>query len=262
MTPIYSLLLGIVCGQPSVDVSAYRPTSGVAVRQDGTKLHLRWPITKEEYGVLVVQMRDDAPLIEEMGLAKFADGASVAILRKVNPVTFLTVGTRDLSAQGWNVFFDNPPRRPHETFPAVLKREKVRVESQGRRATVIVDGLTAGLFRGKLLFTVYPGCALVHTEAVVQTEKNACAILYDAGLASATPSWKWLAWLDTSDRWQRVDTTSQVNDARATVVSSRDVAGVERLATRVAWLRGMNTANLSSNTKTRRPTQFALRKAP
>src|SRR5439155_793386 len=128
----------------------------------------------------VLQLQADQALIEELGIAKSADGPSTPLLGKVNPVTFLTVGSRDLSAQGWNVFFDNPPRRPHETFPAVLQRKKVRIESPGRRTAAIFDGLSAGPFRGDLRFTVYPGCALVHVEAVVHTDKDACAILYDA----------------------------------------------------------------------------------
>ncbi len=220
MTPLYGFFLGVmsatVAALPTrlpegatVDVSAYRPACGVAVRQEGTKLHVRWPVGSGLHGVLVLQLRADQPLVEELGIAKTGDGPSTALLRKVNPVTFVTVGVRDLSAQGWNVFFDNPPRRPHETFPAVLERKTVRIESHGRRATVIFDGLSAGPFRGDLRFTVYPGCALVHAEAVVSTEKNACAILYDAGLASAEPSWKTIAWLDNADRWQRVEASSQ-----------------------------------------------------
>jgi hypothetical protein len=220
MTPLHSILLSVVSATvaalptrlpegATVDVSAYRPACGVAVRQEGTKLHVRWPAGSGQHGVLVLQLQADQPLIEELGIAKSADGPSTALLRKVSPVTFVTVGVRDLSAQGWNVFFDNPPRRPHETFPAVLERKTVRIESHARRATVIFDGLSAGPFRGDLRFTVYPGCPLVHAEAVVSTEKNACAILYDAGLASPEPSWKSVAWLDTADRWRRVEATSQ-----------------------------------------------------
>jgi hypothetical protein len=202
----------------AVDLSAHRPACGVAVRQEGTRLHVRWPVAGREHGVLVLQLQPDRPLIEELGIAKTADGPSTALLRQVNPVTFLTVGVRDLSAQGWNVFFDNPSRRPHQTFPAVPGRKKVRVESHGRRATVILDGLSAGPFKGDLRFTVYPGCALVHAEAVVSTKKNACAILYDAGLASPKPSWKTVAWLDTGDRWRRVEATAQ---KKATPVAVR-----------------------------------------
>src|SRR4029077_6931194 len=104
---------------------------------------------------------------------------------------------------------DNPPQRPHETFTAVLQPKKVRVQSQGRHSTIIFDGLTAGPFRGELRFTVYPGCRLVHTEAVVGTEKDACAILYDAGLTSPEPSWKTVAYLDNGGVWRRVEATAQ-----------------------------------------------------
>ncbi len=205
--------LGALAGLPlpagsaaevKADFSAYRPASGVAVRQDGTRLRVRWPIADGEHGALVLQLRPTEPLIEEIGIAPNGDGASVPLLRQVNPVTLLTVGVRDLSKQGWDVFFDNPPRRPHETFPAVLTLQAVRVESQGRRSTVVLDGLSAGPFRGDLRFTVYPGCRLVHVQAVLRTDRDACAILYAAGLTCREPDWKAVAWFDNHDQLQRV----------------------------------------------------------
>ena len=105
----------------AVDLSGHKPESGVAVRQDDGRLRVTWPMAEGEYGVLVLQLRAREPLIEELGIAKTADGPVTPLLRKVNPVTFLTVGVRDLS-QGWDTFFDNPPKRPHETFPAVLEQ--------------------------------------------------------------------------------------------------------------------------------------------
>ena len=98
----------------------------------------------------------------------------------LTPVTFLTVGTRDLAAQGWNVFFDNPPRRPHQTFPAALDVKSAVVRSHGANTTVVLDGLTAGPFRGRLQFTVYPGCRLVHAEAVVRTDVDGDRSLSEA----------------------------------------------------------------------------------
>ncbi len=214
MSPLPFLLAGLFSSlaapEPvAIDLSAYKPTSGVAVRQDDTRLRIAWPMADGEHGVLLLHLQPDQPLIEELAIARTADGPAVPLLRKVNPVTFLTVGERDLSKQGWNAFFDNPPRRPHQTFPAVLERKRVRVQSQGRRSTVILDGLSAGPFHGDLRFTVYPGCRLVHAEAVLSTEKDACAILYDAGLSSPTPEWKSIAWIDTRDQLQRVAATSQ-----------------------------------------------------
>jgi hypothetical protein len=193
----------------TVDLAAYDPVSRVALRRDGSRLRISWPMADGEHGVLVLQLQANRPLIDELGIARTADGEAVALLRKVNPVTLLTVGVRDLSKQGWNAFFDNPPLRLHETFPAVLERKKVTARSQGQRTTVVLDGLSAGPFRGDLRFTVYPGCRLVRAEAVVSTDKDSCAILYDAGLGSPTPDWKTIAWLDTDDQLRRVPANSQ-----------------------------------------------------
>src|SRR5439155_460906 len=154
------------------DLSGHKVASGVTIRQDDSRLRITWPIGPEEYGVMILQLQPKQPLIEELGIAKTADGRSMPLIRKVNPMTRLTVGIRDLSKQGWTVFFDNPPKRAHETFPAVLEPKQVRAKSQGRHSAIILDGLSAGPFRGELRFTVYPGCRLVHTEAVLSTEKD------------------------------------------------------------------------------------------
>src|SRR5215472_4160964 len=109
--------------ETAVDLAGYQPRCGVAVRQEGTRLRLAWPIAEGEHGVLVLQLRPKAPLIEELGIAGAAGAPATPLLRGIDPVTLLTVGTRDLRPQGWNAFFDNPPRRPHETFRAALRLE-------------------------------------------------------------------------------------------------------------------------------------------
>lgn len=202
----------------SVDLSAYKPECGVAIVQQDSRLRIRWPMAEGEHGELLLELKAGQPLIESIGIATTADAAATPIVHRVNPVTLITVGSRDLSKHGWNVFFDNPPRRPHETFLAKLTPQKASVRSQGRRATVILDGLSAGPFTGELRFTVYPNCRLVHAEAVASTEKESCAFIYDAGLTSAKPDWKTIAWVDTDDQWQRVSATSATT---ATPVASR-----------------------------------------
>lgn len=204
-------------GELSVDLSAFKADSGVVVRAQETRLRILWPIASGELGELVLNRRPGQPLIEEMGIVKAAGAPATPLVRNVNPVTLLTVGSRDLSKHGWNVFFDNPPRRPHETFLASLAATKAVVRSQGRRATVVFDGLSAGPFKGNLQFTVYPNCPLVHVEAVISTEKEPCAILYDAGLTTPTPDWATVAWLDTDDKLQRVSATSLGNAAPVAV---------------------------------------------
>jgi hypothetical protein len=219
---LFACFEGLAYAQPprrdtEVDLSGQRQGTGVTIEHRGTRLHIRWPITASEQGILILQLRAKEPLIEECGVAGSADGPAIPLLRKVDPVTRLTVGVRDLSKQGWNAFFDNPPQRPHTTFAAVLEKRKVRVQCQGRRSTIILDGLSAGPFHGDLRFTLYSGCNLVHMEAVLSTEQDACAILYYAGLTSLTPSWKTVAWLDTNDQLQRVPGTSQPTAAPVAV---------------------------------------------
>jgi hypothetical protein len=203
---------------PLADLSAYKPAAGIAITQDNHRLRVSWPAGRAGKGLLALDLRPNEPLIEEMGLAS-ADGKTRhSLLRGVTPVTLLTVGVRDLKPQGWNVFFDNPPRRPHEAFRAALKTKAVRVVSRGRAATVALEGLAAGPFQGELCFTVYAGSPLVHTEAVLSTEKDACAIIYGAGLASAQPTWKSVSWVDTSDQPRRVALDGQ---QKAELVASR-----------------------------------------
>jgi hypothetical protein len=192
----------------AVNLSAHNPQSGVTVRQQGQRLRIHWPIAAGEHGELLLDLRAGQPLIEQIGIAEAAGAQAMPLVRHVDPVTLLTVGSRDLSKHGWNVFFDNPPRRPYETFRAALEPTGVAVSSHGRRTTIALDGLSAGPFAGELHFTLYPNCRLVHVETVVSTDKDSCAILYDAGLTCADPDWQTVAWIDTDDKLQRVRATA------------------------------------------------------
>lgn len=196
---------GVVSAQPlKVDFAGYHDKSGVVIRQNGNQLRASWPIDKGEYGVLSLNLASDAPLISELGTATSANGNSTPILRGVSPTTILTVGTRDLTAPaGWVAFFDDPPKRPYQSYVATLSKQAVRVESQGQHSTIIVSGITAGPFSGDWRFTMYPGSRLIQAQAVVSTGRDASAILYDTGLSSPTPSWDSIAYLDNKDRWQR-----------------------------------------------------------
>jgi len=213
------------CAADALDLSNYRPQSDVVVRAEGKLLHVEWPITNDERGVLVLSLDANAPLIQQLGVIR-GNAPITSLLDDVNPVTFLTVGSRNLEPQGWMAFFDNPPRRPHETFEARLDKNAARVESHGLSTTVIVETLTAGPFRGNLQLTVYPHCALVHVEAVLSTDEDARAILYDAGLASAVPNWKTVSWMDNRDQFHVVPATASMTAApiavrhRAIIVSN------------------------------------------
>lgn len=188
-----------------VDLQKYNPDCGVAVRAEGTTLRCEWNIGPQEQGLLVLDLNPEQPLIKSIAIN------DALILQNVDPVLHLTVGARDLSKQGWSVFFDNPPRHPHQTFTARLDRKQVRVQSSGQRATVIVEGLSAGAFQGELQFALFPKVRLIQTTAVLATNEDSRAILYDAGLSSLEPSWRSVAWLDSKDEFQRQAVSSNRN---------------------------------------------------
>lgn len=186
---------------PRIDLSGHLSDSAVSMKQEDSRVSVQWPIADGESGSLTLDLKPGQPLIRSLGIVR-GSNAPIELIHDLQPVYNITVGSRDLR-EGWTVFFDNPPRRPHETFHAKIAPESLRVVSRGPRRTLVLDGVTAGPFAGELHLTVYPGCRLVHVEAVVRTEKDACAILYDTGLASSAPSWKSIAWVDTSDSFER-----------------------------------------------------------
>lgn len=205
-----------------VDLSSYRAGSSVSVRQTGTKLRATWPIGKSEFGVLVLDLKANTPLIIELSIASWPGASATPILQNVNPLTVLTVGTRDLkNPAGWVAFFDNVPKRPYQSYRAELDKKSARVLSEANRCTIIIEELSAGPFRGDMRFTLYPGTRLVHAQAVVSTEQDAAAILYDAGLCGATPTWQNIAYLDNHDQWQR--TTKGTDTATPVAVRNRAI---------------------------------------
>src|SRR5262249_21607045 len=122
----------------------------------------------------------------------------------------------------FNVFFDSPAKRPYQTYLAKLDPRRVRVTSDGRRATIAIGDLSAGPFVGDLEITVYSGGCLVHVEAVLITEEGRRAFLYDAGLAGESPGWRRFVWRDTEGRLQGTDFEPTAAD-RALAVRHRVV---------------------------------------
>lgn len=207
-----------------VDLAGYKPGGEVKLTQKDDRLTLAWPIDTGEFGRLVLDLRPGKPLIELMGIAPDSAADATPILKSVEPVTFLTVGSRQSppdrpkSMSVFNVFFDSPAGRPHTTDRGRLSLKRARVFGNGNRATVELDGLAAGSFRGTLQLTVYAGARLIHVETVLRTNEDRRAILYDTGLASDTVCAKSFAWMDTEGRLQR---EAAAGDAVARAVSVR-----------------------------------------
>jgi hypothetical protein len=204
--------------QVPVDLSRYSPSCGVQVRALPNRLRIGWPMDRSEWGRVSLNFTPGAPLIEGIGIANRATSGGEPLLQEVEPVIFLTVGTREgtpgrpPAMSIWNEFFDRPAKRPFQTYGSHLELTRAEVRSEGQRATVTVGDLIIGPFSGELQFTFYATSRLVHVEAVVQTQEDRRAIVYDAGLAGESAGWQRVAWMDPDSRWQRTAVESQPAD--------------------------------------------------
>lgn len=219
-------------GQVPVDLSGWEKKSGVEVSREGGLLTLDWPAgenlnAESRQGRLVLSLESDAPLLQRMMMNE-GDGFR-EISGPVDPVFLLTVGKRDLAVErndtklGWTIFFDNPMERPFETFPVTLNKRNVEVLTEGSRVTLIVNGAEAGPFSGAIEITLFRGSPLMNIAAVLETEKDSLAIIYDAGLAGAQP-WDKLFWADPNDYLQD-HTTASGDEAQPLAVKYRTIIG-------------------------------------
>lgn len=204
-------------GEVPVDVSAYAPECKVKIQQNGEQLTASWPIAEGEFGRLALSLKAGEPLIRQLGVSRDASGRFEPLVERVDPAVFLTVGSRQAPPgkppeQVWQVFFDNPHRRPHHTYLSRLDLQRVKVASRHERATISVDTLTAGPFTGSLEFTLYAGCRLMRIDAVVSTKEDRLAMIYDAGLLCDEPSWRQFSWLDTEGRLRRAPAAPAASD--------------------------------------------------
>lgn len=196
------LLLSIVpvfvgcmaAAQVKADLKAFKAGNGATVSQRGQLLEISWPAGNSLNGKIVFDLEPSHPLFKEIALG------NKKVSTNVDPAFVLTVGKRDLLSQnGWNIFFDKVPNRPHQSYPVTIKRNAASVKTEGSRTIVSIGTLAAESFTGALEVTCYNGSPLFNVAAVMSTEANAKAIVFDAGLVSQSPEWKQVSWINTGD---------------------------------------------------------------
>ncbi len=211
-----SLVLAIVAFAPfasaregvRVDRSAFSPQKGgVDVKEEGGAIRLAWPIDANEFGRLTIDLNEGKPLVAAIGASRTIDGPIDAAVEHVDPVAHLTVGTRSApldrppTMSVFNVFFDTPADRPHETFRSKYVRKSCRIANEGKRTTIAIGDVTIGSFEGEWVFTIYPGSGLIRLEAVVTTNEPNRAILPEISLIGASPDRLKAGWFDVEGRY-------------------------------------------------------------
>lgn len=190
--PIFITVAAVA--QVRADLEKFKPDEGTVVSQRGQLLEVSWPAGNSHSGKVVFDLEPTRPLFKEISLGK------KLITANVDPAFVLTVGKRDLLSQnGWNIFFDKVPNRPYQSYPLAIKKNAASVRTEGSRTIVSIGLMTAESFAGTLEVTFYNGSPLFNVAAVIATEADAKAIVFDAGMVSRSPDWQRVSWMNTGD---------------------------------------------------------------
>lgn len=225
---LLSCLLLVFCqllfAQKNVNLQDFSTTYGASVSEKDGKILVYWPAANGATGILQLDMHAENPLFHSFQLEN-PEGTTV-VAEQINPLFLLTVGERDLSKEsGWNIFFDRTAYNPYQAFQVSLEKKEIAVKSQGQRTIIRVDAMKAGNFEGWLEITLYHGSALMNLAAVLSTDEDAKAILYDAGLASGSEVWKEVFWSDTDGYLQSATNPDLDQPAENLAVKYRTIIG-------------------------------------
>lgn len=226
------LICSLAGAQARVDLSHFNSSGTASVAVSGEHLTIAWDAGKGAQGQADLDLRDSEPLFSRIAIGE-GKGDSAVIARHLDPVFILTVGKRKLTPEkGWLIFFDNPYRRPYDAYRLELDKRQARVVSEGSRTRVVLSGAKAGPFTGDLEITFFGGSPLFKIDAVMSTNRDSVAVVYDAGLIARTP-WD-------KDRWNNVNPFGSLH--------WEDVQGTARELTRAA--NPMQSVNLAVRYRT------------
>ncbi|WP_460955697.1 CehA/McbA family metallohydrolase domain-containing protein [Spirosoma litoris] len=224
------ILAGLICqvahAQLPVDLSGYQKKSGTSVTSQGNSLVVSWPTKGKETAKLVLNLDQAKPLFSSIQLTQ--QGKVHEIVKELDPAFVLTIGKRDLVSQnGWNIFFDKTNKLPHKSYAVELTKRDASVKTIGTRTIVRLSEVKVATFSGALEITVYAGSPLINVAAVMATEVDSTAILYDAGLVTKQPVWNTLAWADTDNNMHSIAADLNLPN-KAQAVKYRTIIGATR----------------------------------
>lgn len=177
-------------------------------------LEITWLAEHSEYCQLKLNLEKGKPLFSSIAMGMEGDFREISA--NVDPVFTLNVGKRTLKKEnGWNIFFDKVPKRPYKSYVLDFKKKDVTVIKHGKRTVITLNEVHAPDFKGSLEITIYNGIPLFNIAAVVSTQKDSTAILYDAGLVKDTP-WETVSFANTDGDLERYNTsthTTSINQA-------------------------------------------------
>lgn len=218
-----SMLTLALQAQVPVDLKNFDKKNGVQAVVSGGMLHVEWPAGNAGRGKVSIDLDKAHPLIGSLAIAQ--GGKQRTIARDLDPAIVLTVGKRDLVSQnGWNIFFDKTAYQPYRSYAVKLEKKGVQVVSNGARTEIRVNGAEAGPFSGAVELTLFHGSPLMNVAAVMTTQVDSLAVIYDAGLSSRQSPWKKLFWADTEDFVRNVS-VAKMDTVEMMAVKYRTIIG-------------------------------------
>ncbi|MFD0795647.1 hypothetical protein ACFQZX_18640 [Mucilaginibacter litoreus] len=211
------LLLLVICkrsgAQPLIDLSKFDKMSGVSVKASKQLININWPAGKVGDGKLILDLEQAMPLFKSIGLSKGSNFKEIA--SGLDPAYILTIGKRTLDPKsgGWDVFFDRVPLKPYQSYPVEFNKHSASVISSGSHTIIRISDMHASTFKGALEITLYNGSPLFNVAAVMATEADSTAILYDAGLVSKGQTWQNISWANVKNELQ----TTPVKQEKAAI---------------------------------------------
>lgn len=209
--------------QVPVNTGGFTNKGGATVATLPNSMVVSWPAGAGSTGRIAINLEKDAPLFNSLQLVT---GKQVSnLLRNADAAFLLTVGKRDLVSQnGWNIFFDKVPLKPHQSYPVTLEKQSAEVTSMGNRTIIRVGNLKAPGFTGVLEITLYKGSPLVNVAAVVTTAADSVAIVYDAGFISKEKNWNRISWAAVNDSMQ-THSLALTDSSKTAAVKYRTIIG-------------------------------------
>ncbi len=213
----------IVLAQSSVDFSRFNKKGSAKASVNNDLLEITWPAGEGGSARLLLNTAGEGTVIKSIHLE--SSGKWNEIASGLEPVFILTEGKRDLEKRGgWNIFFDVTAYKPHTSHLLRKGRGSTRVSSEGSRTVVIMNGMKGGTFQGDLEITLFNGSPLINIAAVMTTQKDSTAIIYDAGLSGSDDTFKEIFWSNTDDYLE--SSLIQKNDkSKNLAVKYRAIAG-------------------------------------
>lgn len=209
--------------QIKVDLKNFSAKNSAKATATNQLLQVQWPVGSGVLGSIILNLENNQPLFNSLGIIHAS--TTTEIVKNIDPVFLLTIGKRDLISQnGWNIFFDKVPLKPHQSYQVHLTKKAAAVSSAGSRTTIKIDEVQAQDFKGWIEITLYNGSPLLNVAAVMSTTNDSTAIVYDAGLISHEKAWNNIAWADVADKMQ----TASVNvadSAKNEAVKYRTIIG-------------------------------------